>query len=93
MASQDCPNCHYPAPNRKKPGEGERVPQGMYHAPDRSGEPEECPQAFTSPRQWRKGRRRSVPSASTSPRTGRSGRRTRRTTALSASISRINKNW
>ena len=33
MASQDCPNCHYPAPNRKKPGEGERVPQGMYHAP------------------------------------------------------------
>ena len=35
MASQDCPNCHYPAPNRKKPGEGERVPQGMYHAPGR----------------------------------------------------------
>ena len=66
MASQDCPNCHYPAPNRKKPGEGERVPQGMYHAPDRSGEPEECPQCFYQRRQWRKGRRRSVPSASTS---------------------------
>lgn len=49
MASQDCPNCHYPAPNRKKPGEGERVPQGMYHAPDRSGEPEECPQCFYQP--------------------------------------------
>ena len=49
MASQDSPNCHYPAPNRKKPGEGERVPRGMYHAPDRSGEPEECPQCFYQP--------------------------------------------
>ena len=93
MASQDCPNCHYPAPNRKKPGEGERVPQGMYHAPDRSGEPEECPQCFYQPEAVEEGRRRSVPSASTSPRTGRSGRRPRRTTALGASISRINKNW
>ncbi len=93
MASQDCPNCHYPAPNRKKPGEGERVPQGMYHAPDRSGEPEECPQCFYQPEAVEERPEEECPQCFYQPRTGRSGRRTRRTTALSASISRINKNW
>ena len=52
MASQDCPNCHYPAPSRKKPEEGESVPQGMYHTPGRSGETEECPQCFYQPEAW-----------------------------------------
>ena len=93
MASQDCPNCHYPAPNRKKPGEGERVPQGMYHAPDRSGEPEECPQCFYQPEAVEERPEEECPQCFYQPRTDRSGRRPRRTTALSASISRINKNW
>ncbi|MFQ7855450.1 MAG: hypothetical protein ACLRIS_10295 [Flavonifractor plautii] len=93
MASQDCPNCHYPAPNRKKPGEGERVPQGMYHAPDRSGEPEECPQCFYQPEAVEERPEEECPQCFYQPEDGQKRRRPRRTTALSASISRINKNW
>ena len=49
MASQDCPNCHYPAPNRKKPGEGERVPEAVEERPE-----EECPQCFYQPEDGQK---------------------------------------
>ena len=49
MSPQDCPNCHYPAPNRKKPETKQDVPQSMYNAPEQGGEAEECPQCFYQP--------------------------------------------
>ncbi len=65
MSEQQCPNCHYPIPERKKPGE-EKAPGSMYHPsnPDDTDsvdcaqcfyqapqEPqnEDCPQCHYSP--------------------------------------------
>lgn len=48
MTAQDCPNCHYPAPNRKQDKEKRKVPQSPYHAPE--PEPtEDCAQCFYQP--------------------------------------------
>lgn len=48
MTPQDCPNCHYPAPNRKQDQEKKDVPQTPYHIPEQ--EPvEECAQCFYQP--------------------------------------------
>ena len=65
----------------------------MYHAPDRSGEPEECPQCFYQPEAVEERPEEECPQCFYQPEDGQKRRRPRRTTALSASISRINKNW
>lgn len=49
MASQDCPNCHYPAPDLKKPGETEECAQCFYQPEAAEKQPEECAQCFYQP--------------------------------------------
>ena len=53
MASQDCPNCHYPAPNRKQDREKKDIPQSPYHAPE-AETPEDCAQCFYQPEEQAK---------------------------------------
>lgn len=48
MTAQDCPNCHYPAPNRKQDQEKKQAPQSPYHIPEPE-KIEECAQCFYQP--------------------------------------------
>ncbi|MCI7472388.1 MAG: hypothetical protein MSB10_01765 [Clostridiales bacterium] len=48
MTAQDCPNCHYPAPNRKQDQKEKNVPQSPYHIPEKE-KVEECSQCFYQP--------------------------------------------
>ena len=48
MTAQDCPNCHYPAPNRKQDQEKKQAPQSPYHIPEPE-KVEECAQCFYQP--------------------------------------------
>ena len=48
MTAQDCPNCHYPAPNRKQEQEKKQAPQSPYHIPEPE-KVEECAQCFYQP--------------------------------------------
>ena len=49
MTAQDCPNCHYPAPNRKQDQEKKQAPQSPYHIPEPEKKVEECAQCFYQP--------------------------------------------
>ena len=53
MTAQDCPNCHYPAPNRKQDREKKDIPQSPYHAPE-AETPEDCAQCFYQPEEQAK---------------------------------------
>ena len=48
MTAQACPNCHYPAPNRKQDQEKKQAPQSPYHIPEPE-KVEECAQCFYQP--------------------------------------------
>ena len=48
MTAQDCPNCHYPAPNRKQDQEKKQAPPSPYHIPEPE-KVEECAQCFYQP--------------------------------------------